>query len=110
LQDKPRPQFQGLPRAVLVAISRATGESYEDINGRELIDELARMGHHPESTHLYNLMFRLRDDGGYVSFRAAMGQTAESLHFIRLAEAGRQEVEGWPRASGVWKAASLRLV
>jgi hypothetical protein len=59
------------------------------------------MGHHPESTELRNLMFRLRDDGGYVSFSAAMGTTAEALHHIRLAGPGRQEVEGWPKASGV---------
>jgi hypothetical protein len=38
-------------------------ESYNYIDGRELIAELANMGHEPEPMALRNLMFALRDVG-----------------------------------------------
>lgn len=94
------PEFQGLPRAVLMAISRASGETYRDIDGAELMAELGRMGHEPDPIGLHNLMFRLRDSG-YVEFHAAFGNDPAGLALIRLGEAGRQEVEGWPRSPGV---------
>jgi hypothetical protein len=94
------PEFQGLPRAVLVAISRASGESYKDIDGRELMAELASMGHEPEPTALRDLMFRLRDDG-FVEMRASgFGAGPEGMALIRLGLRGRQEVEGWPTGVG----------
>jgi hypothetical protein len=95
------PQFQGLPRAVLVAISSVSGETYREINGDELMAELARMGHKPEPEALSNLLFRLRDDGGYVWFEAVGGLDPRNLHLIRLGERGRQQVEGWPTPGGI---------
>ena len=89
------PQFQDLPRAVLVAISRASGDQFRDVEGDELVAELERMGHTPEPIALYNLMFRLRDDG-FVDFRSAMGMDPRGFNLIRLGERGRQEVDGWP--------------
>jgi hypothetical protein len=94
------PQFQGLPRAVLVAISRASGDAYREIDGEELVAELARMGHEPEGVGLYNLLFRLRE-GGFVEFAAASGMDPRKIELIRLGVPGRQEVEGCPRESGV---------
>lgn len=70
------------------------------MEGAELAAELSRMGYEPDPMALYNLLFRLRDDGGYVSFYAAAGGV-EAISFIRLGEAGRQEVEGWPRSSSI---------
>jgi hypothetical protein len=67
------PTFQGLPRAVLHAISKASGESYRDVTGEELIAELKQLGYEPDDVTLYNLMFRLRDDGDYVSFSPSGG-------------------------------------
>jgi hypothetical protein len=95
------PQFQGLPRAVLVAISRVSGETYREINGNELMAELARMGHEPEPEALRNLLFHLKDDGSYVWFEAVGGLDPRNLELIRLGERGRQQVEGWPTPSGV---------
>jgi hypothetical protein len=92
------PQFQGLPRAVLVAISTLSGDQYREVDGKELRAELARNGYDPDSVGLYNLMFRLRDDGGYVEFHGAGFGDIEACDLIRLGEAGRQEVEGWPRS------------
>ena len=97
----PMPQFQGLPRAVLVAISSLSGDDCRDVNGSELKAELARNGYDPDPQGLYNLMFRLRDDGGYVDFHGAGFGDIEACDLIRLGEAGRQEVEGWPRSGRV---------
>lgn len=52
-------QFSGLPRAVLVAISNVSGETYREINGTELMAELARMGHEPKPEALSNLLNEL---------------------------------------------------
>lgn len=92
-------QFQGLPRAVLVAISEVSGEAYHDVDGPGLVPVLKNLGHEPDATTLRNLMDRLRDDG-YVTFQGSFGggdEPGEGLFLIRLAERGRQEVEGWPR-------------
>jgi hypothetical protein len=86
---------------VLVAISNLSGESYRDVEGTELLSELARMGHEPDPVALHNLMFRLRDDGGYVTFHASWSSDPAGLTLIRLGEAGRQEVEGWPKSAGI---------
>jgi hypothetical protein len=94
------PEFQGLPRAALVAISRVSGDTYREIEGAELVAELARMGHEPEGPALVNLMFQLKD-AGYMDFAAVGGMDPANLDLIRLGERGRQEVEGWPKASGV---------
>jgi hypothetical protein len=94
------PAFQGLPRAVLQAISNASGESYGDIDGPQLIAELARLGFEPDHIALYNLMFRLRDNGGYLEFYAGGGMELTNMGLIRLGEPGRQEVEGWPVVPG----------
>lgn len=92
--------FQGLPRAVLVAISRASGDMYRDIDGEELVRELAQAGHEPESIALYNLMFQLRD-AGFLAFSAGGGMDIENFGLIRLDTLGRQEVEGWPTSARV---------
>jgi hypothetical protein len=89
-------QFQGLPRAVLVAISHVSGDTYREIEGSELVAELARMGHEPDGPALVNLMFQLKD-AGYMDFAAVGGMDPANLDLIRLGERGRQEVEGWPR-------------
>jgi hypothetical protein len=54
-QDSDMPQFQGLPRAVLVAISNASGETYREIDGNELMAELAHRGQ-PEPEALSKLL------------------------------------------------------
>jgi DNA-binding PadR family transcriptional regulator len=100
--NRPGPQFQGLPRAVLIAISNVSGERYREINGTELMTELARMGHEPDPEGLYNLLRRLQDDGGYVSCDFGGGRPdPRKLDLIRLGERGRQQVEGWPTPSGI---------
>lgn len=72
--------------------------------------ELARAGHQADPDSLYNLMFRLRDDG-YLEFTATMGGGgAESLDLIRLGSLGRQEVQGWPRPTGVSEADAEALI
>ena len=101
------PTFQGLPRAVLQAISNVSGESYSDIDGSQLIDELGRLGFAPDDVALYNLMFRLRDDGGYLEFSAHGYGEPASMGLIRLAEPGRQEVEGWPVTPGAVSEADI---
>jgi DNA-binding PadR family transcriptional regulator len=94
------PQFSGLPRAVLVAISNVSGETYREINGTELMAELARMGHEPEPEALSNLLNELKD-AGFVWFEAVGGLDPRRLDLIRLAEGGRQEVEAWPKPGAV---------
>ena len=83
-----------LARAVLVAISNLSGDRYRDVEGDELVAELRRQGHQPDLIAVRNLMERLRDDG-YVTFSAAFG-IGPKPSLIRLADRGRQEVEGWP--------------
>lgn len=96
------PTFSGLPRAVLQAISNLSGEEYRDVNGSELIVELRRMGHDPSPPAFRNVMFALRDNGGYVDwYRSGGGDGYSEFDLIRLAEAGRQEVESWPRPGTV---------
>jgi hypothetical protein len=89
-----------MPRAVLRAIARASGDSYRFIDGPELVDELAKAGVPLDDIALYNLMFRLRDDGDYVEFYATGGMEVAKWANIKLAGAGRQEVEGWPSEPG----------
>jgi hypothetical protein len=95
------PQFQGLPRAVLVAISKVSGDTYREINGNELMAELARMGYEPAPEALNGLLTRLKDDGGFVWFESVSGLDPGRLDLIRLGERGRQEVEGWPKPGEV---------
>jgi hypothetical protein len=85
---------------VLVAISHVSGDTYREIEGSELVAELARMGYEPDGPALVNLMFQLKD-AGYMDFAAVGGMDPANLDLIRLGERGRQEVEGWPRESGV---------
>jgi hypothetical protein len=100
------PAFQDLPRAILIAISTLSGDEHRDVDGEELLAELARMGHEPSNVALGNVMFALRDDGGYVSWsRGGDGD----FFLIRLRERGRQEVQGWPREAGVSAADVERL-
>jgi hypothetical protein len=95
------PSFHELPRAVLVAISKLSGEGYRDVEGTELREELARLGHKPEAVALDNLMFRLRDDGFLTWYRRGGAFGAEAFTHIRLADRGRQEVESWPTPGGL---------
>lgn len=88
-------KFQDLSRAVLIAISTLSSDDYRDVDGAELIAELSRNGHDPDPVSLYNLLFRLRDDGGLITFNAE-GDGVKDWNLIRLSEAGRQKVEGWP--------------
>jgi hypothetical protein len=93
--------FQGLPRAILVAISRASGESYRGVDGTELMAKLNEAGHEPSLVALHNVMDRLRD-AGYIDFKAMWGGgDADALQFIRLELPGRQEVEGWPSGATI---------
>jgi hypothetical protein len=93
-------QFQDLPRAVLLAISNLSGDQYRDVEGDELVAELRRQGHEPDPIAVRNLMDRLSDDG-YVTFSAAFGIGPKALSLIRLADRGRQEVEGWPKPGAI---------
>ena len=93
------PQFEDA-RAVLVAISNLSGDQYRAVAGHELVPELRRQGHQPDPIAVRNLMGLLSDDG-YVTFRAALGSGPEALSFIRLADRGRQEVEGWPKPGAI---------
>jgi hypothetical protein len=104
------PSFQGLPRAVLQAISNVSGESYRDVDGTELVAELARLGFEPDNITLYNLMFRLRDNGGYLEFYAGGGMELANMGLIRLSEPGRQEVEGWPVTPGAVSGADVETL
>jgi DNA-binding PadR family transcriptional regulator len=93
------PGFE-FPRAVLMAISNLSGDTYRDVDGTELMPELERIGHERSPDAVRNLLDRLKEDH-YVDFYAAMGGSPDALSFIRLAEKGRQEVQGWPKASGI---------
>jgi hypothetical protein len=93
-------QFQELPESVLVAISRASGDTYGPIDGRRLIAELHDMGHDPDSMALANLLFELRD-AELVKCQGVGNGGAEAFGMISLAPRGRERVEGWPGASGV---------
>ncbi len=90
------PDFSDLARPILVAISNASGETYRHIEEDEFIAELKRLGHAPDDITLRNLMGALRD-ANYLE--VSIGAT--HLAHIRLAEAGRQEVEGWPKTAGI---------
>jgi hypothetical protein len=101
----------GLPREVLRAISRLSGDSYRDVEGEELIAELDAAGVElTDDMTLYNLMFRLRDDGGYLTFHGGAGMDAARMGNIRLAERGRQEVEGWPMTPGAVSGADVEAL
>lgn len=104
------PTFQGLPRAVLQAISNVSGESYRDVDGTELVAELASLGFEPDHITLYNLMFRLRDNGGYLEFYAGGGMELTNMGLIRLCEPGRQEIEGWPVTPGAVSGADIETL
>ena len=104
------PTFQGLPRAVLQAISNASSESYRDVDGPELVAELAHLGFEPDDITLYNLMFRLRDNGGYLEFYAGGGMELAKMGLIRLCEPGRQEIEGWPVTPGAVSGADVEAL
>lgn len=95
-------------RPILVAISRASGDAFRDIDGKELLDELRRMGHDPDPLILKRKMDRLRGDGGFVSFYPT--NAFEKWGLIRLEQPGRQEVEGWPRAGAITDADYEALV
>jgi hypothetical protein len=101
------PSFQGLPRAILVAISNVSGESMGDIEGDELIAELAQMGYEPDPVALYNTLRALRDDGGFVSYHVAGGGPNSTYGLMRLELPGRQEVEGWPASPGAPSSADI---
>jgi hypothetical protein len=90
------PDFSDLARPILVAISQTSGENYSDIEEEVLTAELKRLGHEPNDITLRNIMNALKD-AGYVEFYAG----ATHLSHIRLDEAGRQEVEGWPKIAGI---------
>lgn len=90
------PDFSDLARPILVAISNASGDTYGYIEEDELIAELKRLEHEPDDITLRNLMATLRD-ANYLD--VSIG--ANHLAHIRLAEAGRQEVEGWPKTAGI---------
>lgn len=87
------------PREVLSAIARLSYPTYRDVSGSELVDELAGAGSDIDLRTLYNLLFRLRDDGGYVAFYARAHDVSK-FEMIRLDSAGRQAVEGWPVSPG----------
>jgi DNA-binding PadR family transcriptional regulator len=76
-----------LERSVLVAIDRLTRDDYSDAEGEDIAMELARMGCDPGSAALYNVVWRLRDEG-YVDARFAGGMT---IAFVRLTEYGRDQ-------------------
>jgi DNA-binding PadR family transcriptional regulator len=82
-----------LPLAILRSISAASGETYRDIDGPELMLELQTRGFDPTEGTLTNVMFRLKDDDYIDGTRTGSG-----WGLIRLAGLGRQTVEGWPTA------------
>ncbi len=89
-------RFSGLPRAILLSISMLSGDTYRDVDGAELNDELSRRGFSPDRATLYGAMQAL-EKAGYVEASFA---GAYSVDLIRLGHAGRQEVEGWPAVPG----------
>jgi hypothetical protein len=90
------PQFADLPRSILLAISTLSGEEYRDVEGEELKEELAGRGYTPDDAVLVRAMHALRDS----AFVDATFGGGFSIHLIRLAPRGRQEVEGWPAEPG----------
>jgi hypothetical protein len=89
------PQFNDLPRAILLSVSTLSGESYRDLEDDELKAELARRGFEPDRSALVNVMHQLQD-AGYLS----CAFTGTGIALIRLEHAGRQEVESWPVMPG----------
>ena len=100
------PQFSNLPRAVLLSISALSGASYRDVGFDELKAELARPNFTPTDSALVGAMEALKD-AGYLEAYFTAGDAA---HLIRLAHAGRQEVEGWPVAPGSLSASDVEAL
>ncbi len=97
------------PRAVLRTIADLSGDSYRDVDGKQLIAALADQGTEVAGIGLYNLMHRLRDDG-YLTFAGGAGMSVERMQLIRLDARGRQEVEGWPTIPGTLPAADVEAL
>lgn len=91
------PEFSGLPRAIVLSISRLSGDEYRDVEGEELKAELSRRGFEPKRSTLVNVMHQLRN-AGYLDCTFVGGNPGVDL--IRLEHRGRQEVEGWPILAG----------
>lgn len=100
--------FDGLPRAVLVAVSNLTRDNYGYVQDeRALTAELERMGWDvPEQEAMWNLLRRLQADG----FVNCVLAGAYNYGLIELDSCGRQEVEGWPRPGEPSTAAVATLV
>lgn len=104
------PTFQGLPRAILNAVSELSGDAYRAVEGDELQARLAEKGYTPDVPTAVDVMFMLRDQGEYLTWnRRAGGTGAEVFYNIRLAREGLQEVQGWPKPGGGTDLAPLLL-
>lgn len=88
------PDFDGLPRAVLTAISKLSGPYGSEISGKQLVEELREQGQDFDVYKGRDLMAVLKRDG-YIDYYAGNG-TVEDLMSMRLDTRGRQEVERWP--------------
>ncbi|MFN8204502.1 MAG: hypothetical protein U0S48_18250 [Solirubrobacteraceae bacterium] len=100
--------FDGLPRAVTVAVSNLTRDNYGYVQDeRALTAELERMGWDvPEQEAMWNLLRRLQAD----EVRQCVLAGAYNYGLIELDSCGRQEVEGWPRPDRPSTAAVMTLV
>lgn len=79
-----------LGRKVLVAVDRLTRTSYGDTHGEAVVEELERMGETPPEMTLYNLFFRLRDDGYLECSSGGYGEP-RAMGLVRLTSYGVEE-------------------
>ena len=85
-------RFEGLPKAILLAISKLSGDDYRDVDGDELLAELREVGQEPASDVAFLNVMRQLKNSAYIECSLTMG----GVDLIRLDERGLQLVEGWP--------------
>lgn len=102
LRDPQRvPSFDDL-RPYLVAISELSGPEYLPVNGTDLLAAVNKLDDANISPAMFSNKLAVLRQGDMVDFRVrGAGREPWAFARIRLTTAGRQEVERWPRTTGM---------